>query len=323
MSKKVTIVIPIWNTPVKWLDLAVRSIEVQTYELNKIELCIYDDGSDNIYKLQYDRWLQKNPRKVEIKWSSSRKNMGLAFAKNIAASLGDGEFIIPLDSDDFLHPDAVQRCTEILENRKSVQLVYSDNIKFKWPTLEISQYRKKSLYQKYHEKYKGSVFDPVLQSSFIVGIQAFRRETFESLNGFKSELLVGEDVEFITRVNLLETKCNFFHIPLVLYFRRHHDRSLSRRMQKNMWNNTEKVFTEASKNIGLKIQEVRYFDRIGPYFVSHYLMISNDGRTIIPPYLDLRKKWLIESEDTMESLNSEAIDIINYLQSLINLQGDN
>jgi len=179
------------------LKQAINSIENQSFDIRRMEVCIHDDGSSSEYKLLYENWLKKRQSNLKIKWSTSSKNMGPAYAKNIAASLGDGEFYILLDSDDILHPDAISTSIKILEKDPKAELVYSDNIKFQWPSLEPFQFRKKSLYQIYAKNYKGTVFDPVIQSSFIVGIQAFRKDTFEYLNGFDNTLLVGEDIKFM------------------------------------------------------------------------------------------------------------------------------
>ena len=313
MTLKVSIIIPVYNTPVLYLQQAIKSIKHQTYELNKLEVCIHDDGSNKDYKNAYKDWIEKIEKMqldFDIKISYGEKNNGPSYAKNRAASLCDGDLMIILDSDDILHKDAVRMCVNAFENNNKIELVYSDNIKFRYPSLELFQFRKKSYYQSYVKKHKGTVFDPVIQSSFVVGLQAFRRETFEYLGGFDTTLDVGEDVEFITRIHRLDEKNNFHHIPKVLYFRRHDDKSLSRRKQKEMWKKTERVFFNTAISMGLEVTDVRYFDRIAPYFVSHYLLM-NEANILIPPYLDLTRKILIGCKDTVHTLRFEGTNIIN------------
>jgi len=94
---------PVYNTPLKQLDLAIRSVLGQHYE--NWELCICDDASPNWdVRARLQNWQKQEPR---INVTYSRKHGGISEASNQALSKATGEFIGLLDHDDELSPDAL------------------------------------------------------------------------------------------------------------------------------------------------------------------------------------------------------------------------
>ena len=92
----------------KYINKAIRSVLDQS--LNEFELIIIDDGStDNSLKI-IDQY--KNHRKII---SVYQKNKGLTVSNNIALRLSRGKYIIRLDADDWLDPNALQIMSDYLE----------------------------------------------------------------------------------------------------------------------------------------------------------------------------------------------------------------
>ncbi len=111
-TPKISVVMPVYNTPFDLLDMAIRSVVAQHYE--NWELCICDDASPNPnVRAHLESWQNQDPR---IKITYSTKNEGISGASNRALELASGEFVGLLDHDDELSPDALQEVVNLLRS---------------------------------------------------------------------------------------------------------------------------------------------------------------------------------------------------------------
>lgn len=103
----------------KYIRHSIESVLHQTF--NDFELIIIDDGSkDNSREIINE--FATNP-KVRIIF---QENKGLVRSCNIALKATRGRFIMRLDADDILDPNALLVMTKILNNNKSLGLVFPD-----------------------------------------------------------------------------------------------------------------------------------------------------------------------------------------------------
>lgn len=104
-----SIVIPVYNVE-KYLSQCVDSILAQTFK--DFELILVDDGAkDNSGKL-CDEYAQKDERVKAI----HRENGGAADSRNVGVAQASGEYLIFIDSDDYLDRDTFLE--EIYERAK-------------------------------------------------------------------------------------------------------------------------------------------------------------------------------------------------------------
>ena len=116
---------PVYDTPLDFLDLAIRSVQMQNYK--NWELCICDDASPNRkVRSHLESWQKQDPR---IKITYSTENEGISGASNRALELASGEFVGLLDHDDELSPDALYEVVNILQERPDADMIYSDEDK--------------------------------------------------------------------------------------------------------------------------------------------------------------------------------------------------
>lgn len=300
----VTLLLPLFDTRPDILRQALASVQGQTSDPGRIQVCIHDDGSAPEFKEGY-RELDVHGYDFEVAWSATEENRGLSHARNAAESNADGDYYLLLDSDDALDPRAVEVAVEAFERNDRADVVYSDNVKFTWPDLDLYQFRKKHVYQRWLDEAKNTRFDPIFQASFVVGLLGMRARTFDALEGYDEDLTVGEDVDFLVRAHGLAEANNFVHVPEVLYYRRHSDESLSRRRQAELHANSADAMLRAARERGLDVTGIEYFDRLGPYRVSHYLLRDGDGDPVVPPYVDRDARRLAGTDETVESLEAE------------------
>src|SRR5689334_8831893 len=114
----VSVIIPAFNQA-RFLAVAIDSVLQQTYR--DVEIVVVDDGSTD------------ETRDVAARFGDRvnyvhQDNTGLPGARNRGIRESSGEFLCFLDSDDFLHPEKIQRQVELLKEDPKLAFVYCDII---------------------------------------------------------------------------------------------------------------------------------------------------------------------------------------------------
>ena len=102
-----------------FIKQSIESVLNQT--LQNLELLIIDDGSIDNSKEIIENY-RSNP-KVHIIY---QQNKGLNITNNIAMRMAKGKYIMRLDADDFLAPDALEKMSAVLEKDDTLGLVFPD-----------------------------------------------------------------------------------------------------------------------------------------------------------------------------------------------------
>ncbi|MHB8131386.1 MAG: glycosyltransferase family 2 protein [Mobilitalea sp.] len=107
---KISIIIPVYNTDETYLRKCLDSVAGQTFQ--DIQAIIVDDGSKNDAGKICDEYAEKFPifKILHI------KNQGVSNARNIGMKEALGEYLMFLDSDDWLD---VNLCSNLVERLKS------------------------------------------------------------------------------------------------------------------------------------------------------------------------------------------------------------
>ena len=134
----ISVLVPVFNTPEKWLRKCLDSVLDQTYP--HWELCIADDASTlpHIVKIL----AEYESRDHRIKVVSRANNGHISAASNSALSLATGDFVALLDHDDELHPDALLEVSQAIAKNPTWQLIYSDEDKINEAGLRFDPYFK-------------------------------------------------------------------------------------------------------------------------------------------------------------------------------------
>ena len=101
---KVSIIIPVYNTPPNLLKDCLNSAKNQT--LKEIEIICVDDGSTDGSGKILDEYAKSDTRFVVV----HQENGGCAVARNKALDLARGEYVQFLDSDDTIDPNMSEKC---------------------------------------------------------------------------------------------------------------------------------------------------------------------------------------------------------------------
>lgn len=111
----VSIVVPVFNAPVKALERCLLSLFGQKY--SNIEFIIVDDGSDDECLAVEQRLVSEEPRARIVKGG----HKGVSHARNIGINEAKGEWLAFSDSDDELNPLFVNQ---------ALQIALGDNVDF-------------------------------------------------------------------------------------------------------------------------------------------------------------------------------------------------
>ncbi|MDD2676563.1 MAG: glycosyltransferase [Methylacidiphilaceae bacterium] len=197
-----SVVMPVFNSPKKWLQRAIDSVQEQLY--SEWELCIADDGSTAAHirpLLEENRERDSRVRVVFREGSG-----GIAGASNSAFALARGEWIVLLDHDDELPEEALYLVAREILRDPEVRLLYSDEDKIDEEGRRFSPYFKPDFSP-----------DLLLSQNCINHLGVYQAELFRSLGGFRSGFDGSQDYDLALRfVEKLKPR-QIRHIPRVLY----------------------------------------------------------------------------------------------------------
>lgn len=108
----ISIIIPVYNTPEKYLKRCIRSIFRQSYK--DFEALFIDDGSSKECSELLNR-LMPDKRFHVI----HQKNTGVSEARNNGLKIAKGQFITFVDSDDYISPDFLSSAIELSEKHNA------------------------------------------------------------------------------------------------------------------------------------------------------------------------------------------------------------
>ena len=206
---KISIAVPAYKTPEKFLRQMMDSLLEQTYE--NWELCIANaspkDASMEYTLMEYAR---RDPR---IRWKKLEENKGIAENTNEALDMAEGEYIGLLDHDDLLAPNALYEVAKVLEKEPDTEVLYTDEDKVRGEDLEHFQPHLKPDFNP----------DLLRSNNYICHFFVVKRSILEKTGGFRSEYDGAQDYDFIFRCT--EEAGKIRHIPEILYHWRTHEAS--------------------------------------------------------------------------------------------------
>lgn len=204
----ISIIMPTYNTPAVYLREAIESVLIQVYE--NWQLCISDDNSsdEQTRKIIEEFTLQDN--RIDVVFRS--ENGHISAASNSALEIAEGEFIIPLDHDDVLSPDALFQFITELNLYPDADLLYSDEDQLDQNGTRLNPFFKPDWSP-----------DTLLSRMYTGHASMYRKALLESIGGFRTGFEGAQDYDLVLRFT--EFTQNIRHIPKVLYHWRIHQAS--------------------------------------------------------------------------------------------------
>lgn len=114
----VTVIIPVYNMA-DFLQETLSSVAAVDYP--HLEVIIVDDGSTDCSGEIARRFCEQDDRFHYHR----QDNAGVAAARNHALRLARGEYILPVDADDLIHPAYIAEAVDVLQQHPGVKVVYA------------------------------------------------------------------------------------------------------------------------------------------------------------------------------------------------------
>ncbi|HHQ4574536.1 TPA: glycosyltransferase [Aeromonas hydrophila] len=248
----VTVVIPSYNH-IKYVENALKSVLEQSY--SNIELIVIDDGSSD-GSVEFLRSLSYGESCLLVEQS----NAGISKTLNKAIrDYSHGKYICILASDDYFHPEKIEKQINAIENYPGSEFCYTKAREFDSESgAAIREFPKKII----QGKVIGSVF---FHQPYAAGTIMFTRSLFDRVGGFDEGLKI-EDWDFSIRC-AAETSFSVVDEPLFFY-RSHQNNTIKKLDRRIVFKNKMQTLT---KNYML-ISPSRWIWIVIVHFIfDHYL----------------------------------------------------
>ena len=265
---KISILVPLYNTPKDFLHEMIQSVTTQTY--GNWELCLAD-GSDSEHGFvgEICKEYAKNDKRVV--YHKLEKNEGISGNTNACLGLATGEYIALFDHDDILHPSVLYEYVKVI-NEKNADYIYCDETTFKDGDIN------KMLTLHFKPDYAP---DNLRANNYICHFSCFKRTLLDGTELFRTKFDGSQDHDMILR--LTDMAENVVHVPKLMYYWRSHAGSVASGIEAKSYaiEAARGAVAEHLKNHGFehfKITSTRAFETI---FKVSYQIIGNPKVSIV------------------------------------------
>lgn len=198
----ISIIMPVYNTPPKWLHRVVESLQQQYY--HNWELCVVDDCSPKQDQRELLRKMAMDDARIRL--TVMPQNSGISAASNSALEMARGEFLALVDHDDEITPDALLRMVEAINRNPEADFLYSDECKID----DTSARRLFDFILK-------PDWSPEIMLNFMITghLTVYRTDIVRQIGGFRSEYDFSQDYDLALRMG--EVSRSIVHIERILY----------------------------------------------------------------------------------------------------------
>lgn len=200
------VVVPLYRTPKRYLEEMIASVLEQTYP--NFILYLSDGSGPGSPLLAQLAAYERSDSRIRV----IRNDAPLRIAENTNAALAvaEGDFIVFMDHDDVITPDAFYECTKALNGKPDADIFYSDEDKISMDGKACFQPHFKSDFN----------LDMLRSANYMCHLFVVRRSLLEKTGYLNPEFEGSQDYDLILR--LIERTDRIVHIPKILYHWRAH-----------------------------------------------------------------------------------------------------
>jgi len=289
-----SIIIPVYNTPPKFLEKAIKSALNQKYD--NFEICIADDASDNKNTLKV---LKKFEKEKKIKIIYREKNGNISECMNSALEIAKGDYLVFLDHDDMLSPYSLYENAKVINENSNVKLIYSDEDKIDEKDNRYSPYFKSNWNK-----------DLFFSQNYINHLTVIKKDIVDKIGGFRKGYEGSQDYDLILRSLKYIQDNEIFHIPKILYHWRAIEGSTA--LNPNAKNYATLAGIRALKDF-FKLKNIEVIEGLIPHsYKVIYPVPGKSFKELIKPfqYSAINKKIYSKASDKKIKSKSPFISII-------------
>ncbi|MCK6211773.1 glycosyltransferase [Georgenia sp. EYE_87] len=264
-----SVVTPVYNPPVGALREMVASVLAQTY--GSFELILVDDCSPDAEVRTVLHELAAADRRIVL--VEREKNGGIVAASNTALEQVRGEFVVLVDHDDLIEPQALARVRERLDAEPEIDYLYTNEDKVDDAGRRFDVFLKPDWSP---ERLRGQMYTSHLS--------VLRTELVRAVGGFRPGFEGSQDHDLVLRV--VERARQVAHVPEVLYHWRAHPGSTAANYQEKSYawlagqravqDHVDRVGIRATVELG-ELPGTYRLDRRAPSGLSVSVVIPTNG----------------------------------------------
>lgn len=288
-----SIIMPVYNPPVKFLKEAIESVLKQSY--THWELCMADDCSPEPKVLKLLKVYAAKDARIKVHF---RKTNGhISATSNDALNMAQGEFVLMMDHDDLLTENCLTEVVRCIQQHPQADFIYSDEDKID----EAHQH------QQAHFKPDWSP-DNLLSRNYIGHVSVLRKSLIDAIGGFRIGFEGSQDYDLFLRAT--ERTAHIYHIPKVLYHWRIHGSSAasSEAVKPYAYMAAKRALQEALTRRGLK-GDVKYLSGLRGYRID-YQVVDEEMVSIIIPTKDQVELLKNTIDSIMEKTTYQRFELI-------------
>ena len=321
-APKISVVVPLYQTPEKFLREMIESVQASSYE--NWELCLADGTPDFSLFTVVEEYQKKDcvlagKEKSRIVYKKLEQNEGIAGNTNQAIAMADGDYVAFLDHDDVITPDALyEMAAKIAAGQGEEQIpdmLYSDEDKTDG---EMTKFMDPHFKPDFN-------LDLLRSNNYITHFLVVSRGLLEKVGGIRSDYDGAQDYDFVLRC--VEQAKRIEHVAKILYHWRVHELSTAG------GGGTKEYAADAGKRaleahldrlgIAASVEKTQYF---GFYRVK-YELLSRPLVSIIIPNKDevesldkclgaIKKTTYTNYEVIIVENNSEKEETFSYYKKI-------
>ena len=197
-----SVVMPTYNTPEKYLRRAIESVQEQLYP--HWELCIADDASTAPHVRAVLEEYQRADNRIRV--VCRPENGHISAASNSALELATGDFVVLLDHDDELSPTALYLVANEINLHPEVDILYSDQDK-----IDAQGNRREPCFK---PDWNPDLF---FSQNMVSHLGVYRTDLIRQIGGFRVGYEGSQDYDLCLRCLPLTSADRIRHIPAILY----------------------------------------------------------------------------------------------------------
>jgi O-antigen biosynthesis protein len=226
---KISIVVPVYNTPQRFVEEMVDSVRSQFYR--SWELILVDDASTQPHVREILSKLHEMDNRIRVVFRAV--NGHISEATNDGLKEATGEFIALLDHDDTLPQDVLLHVAECIARYPEVDWIYTDEDKID------------AKGRRYDPKFKaGWSPEMAITHNYTHHLTVIRKTLVDKVGGMRKGFEGAQDLDLFLRVEEVTTPDNIKHIPQIGYHWRSHEESTASKGRQKAY-----VFDSAARSI--------------------------------------------------------------------------
>lgn len=283
---KFSVIVPVYKTEA-YLPECMEHLLNQTFP--DLEVILVDDGSPDGCPAMADRYAAQDPRVKVI----HKPNGGLVSARKAGAAVAQGEYIVNVDSDDYIANDLLERLNAAMGDRQPDAVLYGltffgEGLRIPYDhKLPVGFYEKEQM-----EALRATfLYDPALPRInngtvlFPICLKAIRQELYQRCQAqVPDQVVSGEDMLFT--MHLLNQTETVLSTDINGYFYRQNFQSMEHSVTDRDFENLYLLSQELQKGMGDPARE----NQISVYLFSRVWALTVRGAKTKEGYSSFRAR---------------------------------